>query len=395
MQADMAREKAQAAALPTSFTPVARDFATQSSATLGFDGFGTLHDRPAEGKSAAPTFTLLPLTTPAALAPTGMRAFVTVDNEKNNVQASASKDNKAAGLLGKQIATVNTITNPTVTKLTAAQLPPHLRPSAAGENALKAKLAETSTLAQAGGEQGKAVSAFPPAKTEAKTVVTAPVVASQSKLVIPAPYPKPTQYMEATALATPSFGPMPFVSMFTPHQAEIVNPISPNTSDIFKSNPATPTQGTKIDPIIIDGGKETTTANRTEISSVQTGLTELKDRVKVLEEHGGKFNLLVEELTKRYDQSEKFRNYLGTPASRVTFKIDVTYPNKSVISIPVKGITLISELIRDAFTAAQMTPSQGNDATIEVDGEAVGHCRMLVELDITGPTTKKVVFGYN
>ena len=67
----------------------------------------------------------------------------------------------------------------------------------------------------------------------------------------------------------------------------------------------------------------------------------------------------------------------------------------TVRSIPVMGISLVADLIRDARMAALMGLDEGRNPYIKVDGVAVGHCKLLCELDIYGPTDKIVSFHYD
>ncbi|KAK4540553.1 hypothetical protein LTR36_009083 [Oleoguttula mirabilis] len=477
----------------------------------GWNGFATLHNRPAVSNSstpsfthakpsappAAPTSTFAPLFSnpsgppksptltfapspapkPAFLAQpkTDAMAGLTNSLDKTKIAATvtptppATREDKAAGLLGRQMADVKN----TLTERKTDQPPPHLRKAAA--NAVAKATPETTVTAAKhvnGVETMSTATATPshvPAMPAFTFHPTAPVVQTEAKAAVQPTFTfapsnpiteakvaaqpttstfqsKPTSEKELKATsAAVTLGtkgaptietkvkaaaqPMssPFLSKPTPEKEmkatsaalalgtkgtptvetnvkTAAQPISspflskPTFEKELKATSAAVTLGTKADPIILDSDKKekVATAATTNGDTTMTVLAALRKEVAGLAAKVQRLEMDNVELGYQMGQliqANERRQFLGTASASEPFKIDVTYPNNTVLSIQVTAADTITNLIRRARKEARVAVS--DNPGIQVDGVQIGQTMTLGEVGVMKGTTKRVVFCYD
>lgn len=333
-------------------------------------------DRPSANTFTTPTFTQ-PTPPVAATAPSAAptpSAFATqpktdrmdtitnaLDKTKITAPATSTppttKEDKAAGLFGRQMAGVkSTLTGLTERKIDS--VPPHLRKAGASNTAKPTNIAN-SAAPESKGEAKAPVQplfSFSPsssiAETKAEAAIQPTSTFSSNSIAETKTEAQPvTSFLQTKPAAQPATSflqtkpaAQPATSIF---QAKLA--AQPTTST-FQSKPmsekdlmatsAAVMQGTKNDPIVLDGAKEEThekAINHVTMNGddVMAALAALKREVMTLTTAVHRLETDKIELIHRmenFEQLEMRRKFFGTDEIKTPFKLDVVYRKQPKLS---------------------------------------------------------------
>ncbi|KAK4553168.1 hypothetical protein LTR86_009698 [Recurvomyces mirabilis] len=337
----------------------------------------TTQPKALSASSPTPAVVGKPSVQPATSGSTNSLATPAQQPIRVQTPATPVKHDAGAGLLSRQMASVNT----TLTS-NANSVPPHLRKKA---DAGAAKPAALPTIKPAATnertpqllsttDKAERKDDTPPASTPAAATSVSDSVEAKKEIKVE---PKAT---EDSAIKKINFGASdkaPTPAVYAVNGATLGSPMNPIDLDA-PSSPPPSTSG----PFVTgqDDAKK--------LAWIIAELQDLKSQVEELETE----NLELNQKAERLQESEERRKFLGTDDARAPFTISIQNPHGQTFTFQASKDKKIKQLILDARFKFKLDKDSCKLPTLSFKGKQVGHAMMMGEVGVVQGST--LAFNY-